>query len=529
MRQNTSAHRKSIAHIIAPLAGLLVLLVAYHAWIKPTFFPTAPDLTRQTEKPPPFDVTVPLERAREPDFMPRNRLVEVGDAPSPALGVLRDELEKGNVRQVEAGLRRLSARASAKPVLRRYLAGLWNNLGIQQERYGGTRLSVGAFTEAAKLDPHHPTILLNLTQAYWELRHPGMTPRFLDAVIRAAPDDPFPHLAYADLLLDRGAARPASTHLREAQRLAGTDPNLAAYLKKLTAKAEAAMPSAQTAENPVSPPKLTAAQEPHALRSHEIATDSPAIRPTTQATPTQVPLPEETPRRLSSPNRTRFTVQYDGQADESSGTKVRAILDYAFDEITQKFGHIPQKQIPVVLHTNLKFDGASGSPVWADRLFDRQTGAIHIPVQGAFDDLAPFSRILRHQFAHALLFEYLRGTGGAVPTWLLEGLVMHLAEDPWPGLEEAKPNAVGLAPLASLQGDWTKLPAESLLFAYMEAHSAVQSFVDRYSMYKVRQVLSLVGSGQTLDAAMLRQLSVSYEQFRRQWEQDHRSSFVTGS
>jgi hypothetical protein len=99
---------------------------------------------------------------------------------------------------------------------------------------------------------------------------------------------------------------------------------------------------------------------------------------------------------------------------------------------------------------------------------------------------------------------------------------MHLAEDPWSDVEDAKQHSAALIPLTSLQGAWGQLPSESALIAYLEAGSATQNLLDRYSMYGVRQVMSALQDGRSLDSAMQQKLSVSYEQFQRQWEQSHR-------
>src|SRR4030066_1212879 len=124
-----------------------------------------------------------------------------------------------------------------KAPAKRYGAALWNNLGVQQEKFDGTALSVKAFKKAVALDSANPLVHLNLTQAYWELRDPGMSPRFLERVIRVAPDDPFPRLALAELLLEKGNAA-AATPLKLARPRAQNDPNLRPYFQKLLAKAE---------------------------------------------------------------------------------------------------------------------------------------------------------------------------------------------------------------------------------------------------------------------------------------------------
>jgi hypothetical protein len=105
---------------------------------------------------------------------------------------------------------------------------------------------------------------------------------------------------------------------------------------------------------------------------------------------------------------------------------------------------------------------------------------------------------------------------------------MHLAEDPWSDVEESKQQSATLIPLTSLHGAWGKLPSESVLTAYFEASSATQSLLDRYSMYGIRQVMSALQDGRSLDTAMQQKLSMPYEQFQRQWEQNHRSLIRPG-
>jgi len=217
-------------------------------------------------------------------------------------------------------------------------------------------------------------------------------------------------------------------------------------------------------------------------------------------------------------------VQFAGPSDQETWTQIRAILEYAHEELSQKFGHVPSKPITVVLHTDQKFAGTAATPLWADTLYDRSSGAIHIPTQGALEDLALLSRIARHEFVHALLFEHMKGASSGVPHWLVEGLALRLAEDPWPDLEEAGQKTGALIPLPSLQGEWKQLSDDAIPIAYLEAQSATQHLLDRYSMYGVRQVINGLAAGQSLDAAMQQKLSVSYEQFQRQWEQTYHAS-----
>ena len=138
-------------------------------------------------------------------------------------------------------------------------------------------------------------------------------------------------------------------------------------------------------------------------------------------------------------------------------------------------------------------------------------------------------RIVRHEFVHALLFDYLKGRTSAVPTWFMEGLAVQLTEDPWPELEEAKLQTTAAIPLVSLHGDWKQQSLESAPRAYNESGEAAQHLIDQYSVYSVRQVINLLATGKSLDDVMQQKLSVSYEQFQHQWELDRTTTVRQGS
>ena len=93
-------------------------------------------------------------------------------------------------------------------------------------------------------------------------------------------------------------------------------------------------------------------------------------------------------------------------------------------------------------------------------MFDPVLGRIQIPTQGAATDLAWLTRVLRHEFVHALIYDELGATGGTIPTWLNEGLAMQLAGDSWQELKGMVPGEHSLIPLMALEGSWESLPAE---------------------------------------------------------------------
>lgn len=240
-------------------------------------------------------------------------------------------------------------------------------------------------------------------------------------------------------------------------------------------------------------------------------------------TPAEKPSPQPRTRDTS-----HFTVRFDGGEDQATWIRMRAILDYAYQEIGQKFGYVPDNPIKVVLHMKQKFPGEMGTPAWADTLFDQASGTIHIPAGQALDDLAWFSRVVRHEFVHALLHARMNTQPTVAPTWLVEGLAIQLAEDPWSDLDEIRKRRHPFIPLASLQGRWKGIPADSLPMAYVEADLATRSLTERYGIHGVRQVLNVLRAGQSLDAAMQAKLSLSYDKFQQQWAKDFKVNLRHG-
>ena len=500
-------YRRDISSTLKLIALGLALFVGYQGWLKPTYLTPGPASRQPSESPlvqPTPSFTLPGTQEYPPWDVPQTRLIDPGQAPSDALDLIRDEVEKGNYKEAERRLLALSRKRLDKPQTKRYVAALWNNLGVQQEKFGGSALSVKAFKKAVASDPNNSLASMNLTQAYWELRDPGMTSQFLNRVIRLNPADPFPHLALAELLLEKGDKTSAMTHLNLAQPQTQYDPHLQSYRNKLVAKVDP-----DIATRPVPDPRQSLTSPPSIPSTHP-----PATSTATQA--------EQSPRPVVPRDTTHFVVHFDGAEDQATWLRIRAMLEYAYEEIPPKFGQMPAGPIKVVLHTGQKFSGPAGVPDWADTLFDHASGSINLPTQGALDDLALFSRVARHQFVHALFHEQAKNGSAPPPRWLVEGLAIHLTEDPWPDMEESRQKSLPLIPLSSLHGSWAQLPATSVSTAYLSANVATQHLIDRYSLSTVRQLMKMLMTGQSLETAMQQKMSMSYEQFQLQWAQSHK-------
>jgi tetratricopeptide (TPR) repeat protein len=464
-------YRRNIFHILYPVACLIGLFIAYQAWLKPTYLPPpSPSQPADAVEHSPETPPEPRRDDRSEAEHKQTRLIDPSVVPATThhelLETIRDEIERGNVKAAETTLTNLPPTALTEAKTRLYTAVLWNNLGIQLEKAGGISASVYAFKKAASLDAASPTIHLNLAHAYWGLRDPAMTQDFLEKLVAMAPNEPFPHLALAELFQERDQLGEAARHLEQASARAGKDPAVQSYLRTVTAK----------------------------------------VRGT-----------EKSEERLTSRNSEHFTVKFNGEADQATWAAVLEILEEAYREIGQKFGHFPSRTIIVVLHAKASFLSATGSPVWADGLFDPMLGRIQVPAQDALADRAWLTRVLRHEFVHALLHDQLGPAGGAIPTWLNEGLAMELSGDHWSDLDQAMKQKFTPIALQALEGPWGGLSSDAATVAYLEAHTAVRYLINRYGMHRVQELLAQLKARQTLSAAMESQLSLSYEEFQSRW------------
>lgn len=298
-------YRRDISSTLQVLALLLGAFIVYHIWTQPpaTLAPAPTSLSATNiEALPKFAQTL-VEPTPSLDI-PRTRQLEFGDAPGLGYQKIRDDLDRGKYGETASALRALNPKQLTTAREKAYLAALWNNLGVQQEQLGGIDVSVNAFKRAVGLAPRNPTALLNLTQAYWGLRHPALTPSFLETVIQAAPEDPFPHVALAELLIDKGRQAEAIPHLKRARTRIQHDQNLSALLEKLEAKTAQtaaasgrAKPLAQKPK-PVQPtplPEPTLPQLPvHSETVESVSTVEPA--PPAKSTHDEAsPIPAATP------------------------------------------------------------------------------------------------------------------------------------------------------------------------------------------------------------------------------------------
>jgi Tetratricopeptide repeat len=211
-------------------------------------------------------------------------------------------------------------------------------------------------------------------------------------------------------------------------------------------------------------------------------------------------------RGFESRNDDRFSVMFEGPAEEQLAARATAVLTAAFWRIGKGLGHYPPNSISVVLYTQKQFRDITRAPDWSAGLYD---GRIRIPVRGAEQNLAAFDRVLAHELTHAMIANVApRG----VPTWLHEGLAQHF-EQADPAAAERRFRATRLfIPLTDLEGGFTELNGSAAVIAYDESFIVVRTLIDRVGT-SLGFLIQDLGAGQTIDQAILR-FGITYPEFQ---------------
>ena len=345
------------------------------------------------------------------------------------------------------------------------VATLWNNLGVAQARAAGEMApGTAAFKTAVTINPRNATAYMNLVLAYWESKSTALTTEMLEEAVRLVPDDPMPHIILAERLIEKDDLSSATGHLEEARVRSAGFPQSQAYLKSQIDSIERARQSEQ---------------------------------------------------KFRTRDSSHFTVKYDGGEDYEVWIRVLEILEDTYRDIGRQLGRYPSKPLLVVLHTRETFQSATGGPAWSDGLYDPSLGRIKIPTRGALTDQAWLTRVLRHEYVHAVLDDWLEGR--RLPQWLNEGLAMQLANDAPPDIPAFVRGEVRLIKLNVLEAPWGGLSSQQALIAYLEGNSATKYLLERYGIEPVRELLDRVSKGEAFPAAFQDRIFISYEEFERRW------------
>ncbi len=214
-----------------------------------------------------------------------------------------------------------------------------------------------------------------------------------------------------------------------------------------------------------------------------------------------------------------FVINYRGEEHGVEGDELKELLKIAYQQIGEELGYFFKHKVVVLLYDENEFRDLSGVPHWSAGIYD---GKIRLPAHPAGFQPAEIEKIIRHELTHTFVSEISQGR---CPVWLNEGLAEY---------EEAKvaPNDLRvfkaavrtntLFPLEILFSQEKVLdfrdPLEVALF-YDQSYHLVNHLVERYGMFKVKQMLEGFGKGKDSPEVIEEVLQISPALVEKQWKE----------
>ena len=204
----------------------------------------------------------------------------------------------------------------------------------------------------------------------------------------------------------------------------------------------------------------------------------------------------------------RFTVMFEGPAQQATATRVSGVLESAYARVGQTLNAYPAETVTAILYTRQQFRDITKSPSWAAAAYD---GRIRIPVLGALNQPGELDRIVTHEFVHALIHQmYPR-----VPGWLNEGLATYLEPGDHTRLVAWLRTAGTMIPLAQLDEAFQTADGGEAALAYAQSYVGTRLLAERLGA-NLPVFLQYVSNGTPLDQA-LQLFNISAADVEREW------------
>lgn len=196
-----------------------------------------------------------------------------------------------------------------------------------------------------------------------------------------------------------------------------------------------------------------------------------------------------------------FKIIYDGYEHGSIDREIISILEDAYGYIGKELDHFPPETVTVILYTGRTFRDVTLAPTWSEGLYD---GKIRLPVKDLGERRSLLKKILFHEYTHAVV----HSLSGNCPLWLNEGLAEYFST--------SYPKKIGqVIPLSRLEASFSGLSGSSVGAAYWESFSAVSFLIDRYGLFKVKDLLVSLSKGSNIETAFRDSFGITYSEFKQ--------------
>ncbi len=213
----------------------------------------------------------------------------------------------------------------------------------------------------------------------------------------------------------------------------------------------------------------------------------------------------------------RFDLTYDPGVDAGFARAVLDVLESAANLVGAELGLFPEARVPVGIYKRADYKAVTDSPDWSGGFYD---GKIRLPF-GSLNEITPAMRgVLYHEYAHVVVFELTRGN---CPLWLNEGIaemfgrMQHNRHLPEFGRAA---RAGKLIDFRKLEAGFSELSTSAAALAYQQSYAMVNYMVTSYGWHRIRQILSGLGGGLSIDESLrttLKDYNLTYDTLVAEW------------
>ncbi len=220
---------------------------------------------------------------------------------------------------------------------------------------------------------------------------------------------------------------------------------------------------------------------------------------------------------LSTYREQHFIIKYRDDDKNYDGYEIREMLRGLYTEISKDFGYYFTSKVVVLLYSNEEFQKLTQLPHWASGVYD---GKIRIPAYHSGMTEQAFKALTAHEMTHAFIAAL---SLGKAPAWINEGLAVFEEDKIKKRDTSIYKGALKSGQLLSLDALMTMnaIDQQNALVVglfYEQSFQLVEYLVDRYGMFRVKQILEGFGKGKTSDEVLRDVLKISTQRLEKEWK-----------
>ena len=222
-------------------------------------------------------------------------------------------------------------------------------------------------------------------------------------------------------------------------------------------------------------------------------------------------------KNLDTYDEEHFIIKYRKGEQGYEGYWLKNLLRDTYRQLSQDFGHYFNHKTAVLFYQGKEFHDVTGQAGWVGGLYD---GKIRLPAYKQGFNEAELRAAATHEMTHAFVASL---SEMHAPAWIHEGLAQYEQNKVLPVntmVFNAAVRTKSLIPLNRLLSENLKMdkmdPLEVVLF-YQEVFELVRYMVDRFQMYRMKEILVEFKEGKPAEQAIEEVLGISTAQLEKEW------------